>query len=111
MRDEGKIKYIGLSEVSIDQIEEAKKYIEVMAVQNQYSMDERKHEDVLDYCEKEKIVFIPWAPLGGGSISDPKQALVWLIQRSPIILPIPGSGFFSRMWNIQRNSGLCHLGR
>lgn len=103
MQDQGKISYLGLSEVTVSQIDEARKYINVMAVQNQYSLDERKHEEVLNYCEKEKIVFIPWAPLGKGGFEMPPEllqkynatstqlVLAWLLQKSSVMLPIPGS--------------------
>ena len=103
MQEVGKIKYLGLSEVSVEQLEEAGKYIEVISVQNQYNLLERKHEDVLNYCEKNNIVFIPWTPISHGSINIPKDllqkyqatptqlALAWLLHRSKVMLPIPGS--------------------
>lgn len=103
----GKIKHIGLSEVSIEQIETARKIVEVVAVQNQYNVHERKHDAVIDYCEKEGIIFVPWDPLASGLLTKPVEilkpfmqkyqatptqlALAWLLHRSPCILPIPGS--------------------
>jgi pyridoxine 4-dehydrogenase len=108
MQQEGKIKYIGLSEVTVEQIKEAQAYIEISAVENEYNLIERKYEDVVDYCEQEGIVFISWFPLRRGNLppainstlkriagnydANPIQiALAWLLKRSPIMLPIPGS--------------------
>lgn len=103
MQVEGKIKHIGLSEVSVEQIQEARKYIKVIVVQNEYNLLERKYEDVVEYCEKEGIVFIPWSPIAHGTLNIPTEilekyqatptqlALAWLLHRSPMILPIPGS--------------------
>lgn len=105
MQNEGKIKHIGLSEVSIEQIEEARKYIIVAAIENHYNISEQRHDDVVTYCEKEQIVFIPYFPLRftvphSQTVAELQQtynatteqlALAWLLKRSPIILPIPGS--------------------
>ena len=102
-REQGKIRHVGLSEVGIDQIEQGRRVVPITAVQNQYNLSERRHEAVVDYCEAEGIVFVPFYPLHGiGSrvvdeIADrhgatPGQiALAWLLRRSPIMLPIPGS--------------------
>jgi pyridoxine 4-dehydrogenase len=101
-RDRGKIRHIGISEVSIDQIERARKVVPIAAVQNNYNLSERKHEAVVDYCTAENIVFVPFFPLRG--VDDrvaeiaarhgatPRQiALAWLLKRSPAMLPIPGT--------------------
>jgi len=102
----GKIRNIGLSEVSIDQIETALQIVPIATVQNRYNLNDRSHEAVLDYCTKQNIVFIPFFPLGGGSAAQDKKlnqlaakysatpiqiALAWLLKRSPITLPIPGT--------------------
>jgi len=107
LRDEGKIRHIGLSEVPVDQIEAARKVAPVVSVQNRYNLADRAAEDVLTFTEKENIAFIPWFPLATGQLSRPgsalaeaaKQhdatpsqlALAWLLHRSPVMLPIPGT--------------------
>lgn len=107
LQAEGKIKHIGLSEVSVRQIETAQKVVPIVTVQNRYSVLDRGAEDVLEYCERAEIGFIPWFPLGAGQLSGagskltriaeqakitPSQlALAWLLRRSPVILPIPGT--------------------
>ncbi|MFI6292661.1 aldo/keto reductase [Nonomuraea sp. NPDC050790] len=108
LQDEGKIRHIGLSEVSVAQIEQARKQIDVVSVQNLYNITNRRYEDVVDYCERENIAFIPWLPLargghasaGGALAQVAKQldattaqvSLAWLLRRSPVIVPIPGTG-------------------
>ena len=90
----GKICHIGLSEVSVDEIERARKFFPVVTVQNLYNQAERKWEKVVDYCEKENIGFIPWYPLAAGKQAKKKgapKALAWLLERSPVMLPIPGT--------------------
>jgi pyridoxine 4-dehydrogenase len=107
LQEQGKIKHIGLSEVSISQIQHAQKMVPIVSVQNRYSVSDRGSEDVLEYCERHKIGFIPWFPLAAGQLSGadspigrvaaqskatPSQvALAWLLSRSPVILPIPGT--------------------
>jgi aryl-alcohol dehydrogenase-like predicted oxidoreductase len=103
MQHEGKIQHIGLSQVTIEQIEEARKYIAVAAVENEYNLTQRMYNDVVDYTEKEKIAFIPFFPLHFDdtntiqelalkySATPSQLALAWLLKRSPMILPIPGS--------------------
>lgn len=107
LRDEGKIRLIGLSEVSVDEIERARPIAPVASVQNLYNLTNRKAEDVLDHCEAEGIGFIPWFPLATGELAkhdgplgqisarlgaSPSQvALAWLLRRSPAMLPIPGT--------------------
>jgi len=116
LQAEGKIKHIGLSEVSVAQIEHARKLVPIVTVQNRYSVLDRGAEDVLEYCERAKIGFIPWFPLGAGELSaagsklekiaehakiTPSQlALAWLLLRSPVMLPIPGT---SRVDHLEEN--------
>ncbi len=105
-QDAGKIRHIGVSNVSVDQIEEAREYVEVATVQNRYNLGDRENDDVVDYCTENGIGFIPWYPLNTGELADderlqdiadkydatPSQvALAWLLERSPVMLPIPGT--------------------
>jgi pyridoxine 4-dehydrogenase len=105
--DDGVIKYAGLSEVSVADIEAARKVFPVATVQNRYNLADREHEDVLDYCEAQGIGFIPWYPLAAGDLAKPgspldaiakthgatssQLALAWILKRSPVMLPIPGT--------------------
>lgn len=105
--DEGKVKAIGLSEVSVAEIERARRSVSVSTVQNQYNVTDRKSEDVLEYCEANDIGFIPWSPIGAGSVAQSggplyrlakdrdltvaQLSLAWLLARSRVILPIPGT--------------------
>jgi len=107
LQKEGKIKHIGLSEVTVRQVRQAQAIVPIVSVQNRYSLADRGSEDVLQYCEKEGIAFIPWFPLAAGRLSGadssvtrvaaelkatPSQvALAWLLARSPVMLPIPGT--------------------
>jgi aryl-alcohol dehydrogenase-like predicted oxidoreductase len=107
LQTQGKIKYIGLSEVSVRQIHQARTIVPIVSVQNRYSVTDRGAEEVVEYCEKEKMSFIPWFPLAAGRVSGsesplsriaaqwkatPSQvALAWLLARSSVILPIPGT--------------------
>lgn len=113
MQKEGKIRHIGLSEVSVEDIEAARKHFEVVSVQNLYNLSNRKSEDVLDYCEKEGIGFIPWFPVAAGDLARPggpldtiahktgatvaQLALAWLLRRSPVMLPIPGTSSIAHL--------------
>jgi pyridoxine 4-dehydrogenase len=102
-RDAGKIRHVGLSQVGIDQIERARAIVPIAAVQNEYNLSERRWDDVVDYCAREGIVFVPYFPLkgrGGRAADDvaarhgvtPAQIrLAWLLRRSPASLPIPGT--------------------
>lgn len=102
-RERGTIRHVGVSEVTVDQIERARKVVPVTAVQNHYNLQERKYEDVVDYCTREGIVFVPFYPLrdGGGARVDEiarrhkatarQVMLAWLLRRSPVMLPIPGT--------------------
>jgi pyridoxine 4-dehydrogenase len=102
-RDRGRIRHVGVSNVDVDQIERARRIVPIAAVQNHYSLTERKHEAVVDHCTREGILFVPYFPLrgvGGRALTDiakrhratPHQvALAWLLRRSPMMLPIPGT--------------------
>src|SRR3954447_10122444 len=108
LQDEGKVRHLGLSEVSVDDIKEAQEVFAVTTVQNIYNLTNRGHEDVLQYCESEGIGFIPWFPLAAGDLAKPggpvaeaaeahdatagQIALAWLLQHSEVMLPIPGTG-------------------
>jgi aryl-alcohol dehydrogenase-like predicted oxidoreductase len=108
MQKEGLIRHIGLSEVGVDEVKAAQAVFAVTTVQNEYNLANRKSEDVLDYCEAQGIGFIPWFPLAAGTLAKPGSvldgiakrhavspsqiALAWLLKRSPVMLPIPGTG-------------------
>ena len=87
--DTGRIEHVGVSDVSVDQIERARAVVPIAAVQNQYNLAERRYEDVVDYCEREDLLFVPYYPLHGPGSSRDK--LAWLLERSPCIVPIPGT--------------------
>jgi pyridoxine 4-dehydrogenase len=122
LRAHGKIKDIGLSEVSIRQIQHARTIVPIVSVQNRYSLFDRGSEDVLEYCEKEKLGFIPWYPLAAGRVpgadspisriatrskATPSQiALAWLLARSPVMLPIPGT---SKVKHLEENVAASEL--
>ena len=105
LRVEGKIRLVGLSNVTREHIERARKIVPIVSVQNRYSFADREWDYVVDYCERSGIAFIPWFPLGAGKVAGklleriaralnktPKQvALAWLLKRSPVMLPIPGT--------------------
>jgi len=107
MQREGLVRHVGLSEVTVEEIEAAGRHFEVATVQNLYNLVNRRSEDVLEHCEKRKIGFIPWYPLAAGSLSRPggpldalskklsatpsQLALAWVLKRSPVTLPIPGT--------------------
>jgi len=115
-QDAGKIRHVGLSEVTVAEIEQAKKVMPIVSIQNRYNITDRDSEAALNYCEKEKMGFIPWAPIGGGgtrSLSKPgnaleaeakrhnvsvvQLALAWLLQKSPVMLPIPGTSSLAHL--------------
>src|SRR5216110_1054101 len=107
MQDAGKIRHVGLSNVDPDEIARACKIVPIVSVQNRYNIEDRESENVLVYCEKENLGFLPWFPVGGGSGLKPENpvnaaakahgvsvfqvALAWLLERSPVMLPIPGT--------------------
>jgi pyridoxine 4-dehydrogenase len=103
LQEQGKIRHIGLSEVSVAEIEQARKVVEIVSVQNEYNLVERKSEDILNYCEREGLGFIPWFPVAAGKLTKldnfakkhginvTQLSLAWLLHRSPVMLPIPGT--------------------
>ncbi|HEY0167652.1 MAG TPA: aldo/keto reductase [Jatrophihabitans sp.] len=113
LQDQGKIRHIGLSEVTVEQIEQARTQIDVVSVQNLYNLRQRRHDAVVAYCERENLVFIPWVPIASGDLAGwdgplgrvakeleatPAQvALAWLLRRSPVIVPIPGTSSIAHL--------------
>jgi aryl-alcohol dehydrogenase-like predicted oxidoreductase len=92
LQNEGKIRHVGVSNVDVDQLAQARELADVVSVQNRYSVNDREHEGVLEACERDGLAFIPWYPLGAGKIDvSPQIALAWLLHRSPVMLPIPGT--------------------
>src|ERR1700761_4197480 len=107
LQQQGKIRHVGLSEVKPHEIDQARKVIEIVSVQNQYNLGDRQHEDVVDYCTQHKLAFIPWFPVAAGKLARPggpldaaakkhsattaQLSLAWLLHRSPVMLPIPGT--------------------
>jgi aryl-alcohol dehydrogenase-like predicted oxidoreductase len=107
LQSQGKIRHVGLSEVKPKEIGRAGKVVEIVSVQNQYNVGDRQHEDVLQYCEKHHLAFIPWFPVAAGRLARPEGkldkvakrhgstvsqlSLAWLLHRSPVTLPIPGT--------------------
>ena len=87
--ESGAIRHVGISEVGVEQIERARRVVDIAAVQNRYNVADRRHDDVVDFCEREGIAFVPYFPLGGDGA--PGEQLAWLLRRSPVILPIPGT--------------------
>jgi aryl-alcohol dehydrogenase-like predicted oxidoreductase len=99
LRQEGKIRLIGVSNVSLGQLRQAQSVAKIAAVQNEYNRGLRTSEDVLDACEAEGIGFVPWSPLGE-SLREPAHELRWLLDRSPVMLPIPGT---SKVAHLEEN--------
>ncbi len=113
LQKQGKIRHIGLSEVTVEEIERARKVVEIVSVQNEYNIGQRKSEAVLDYCEQNSIAFIPWFPVAAGKLAKEggpldnaaKQhgatvaqlSLAWLLHRSPVMLPIPGTSSIAHL--------------
>jgi aryl-alcohol dehydrogenase-like predicted oxidoreductase len=128
MQEQGKIRHIGLSEVTPAEIEDAEKIVPIVTVQNRYSLADRRHEETLNYCERRGIGFMPWYPYAGGKMLKPDHpaaqellriaglrlvsvsqlALAWLLHRSPVMLPIPGT---SKIAHLEENvaAGQLHL--
>src|SRR5437870_262166 len=113
MQDAGKVQHIGLSNVDPDEIARAQKIVSIVSVQNRYNIEDRKSENVLVYCEKKNLGFLPWFPIGGGgglkpenplnvaakahAVSVVQVALAWLLERSPVMLPIPGTASLAHL--------------
>ncbi|MDP9391621.1 MAG: aldo/keto reductase, partial [Actinomycetota bacterium] len=107
LQEQGKVRHIGVSEVSVEELKAARKIVDVVSVQNLYNLTNRKAQDVLDYATAENIAFIPWFPIATGDLAAPESpvaaiaaeldatpsqvALAWLLQKSPVVLPIPGT--------------------
>jgi aryl-alcohol dehydrogenase-like predicted oxidoreductase len=126
MQEQGKIRHIGISEVSVQQIAECRQLIEIATVQNRYSLGDRRHEETLHYCEQEQIGFLPWYPLVAGKLLKPDHpsaerfaeiaarhsatvaqlSIAWLLQRSPVMLPIPGT---SKVAHLEENIAAASL--
>jgi pyridoxine 4-dehydrogenase len=121
MQKAGKIRHVGLSEVSPEEIESARKVLAIVSVQNQYNIDNRKWEKTLTYCENEGLGFMPWSPIGGNRglhdnaletaakdyhASVVQLALAWLLHRSPVMLPIPGT---SSVAHLEENMAAAKL--
>jgi pyridoxine 4-dehydrogenase len=124
-QDAGKLRHVGLSNVTVKEIERAKKVVPIVSVQNRYNLTDRDSQDVLDYCEKEKMGFLPWAPIGGSGrssltkggnlleaeakrhgVSAVQLGLAWLLQKSPVMLPIPGT---SSLAHLEENMAAAKL--
>ena len=122
MQDAGKIRHVGLSNIDPDEIARARKIVPIVSVQNRYNIEDRKSENVLVYCEKENLGFLPWFPIGGGGglkpenplnaaakahgVSVVQAALAWLLERSPVMLPIPGT---SSLAHLEENVAAARL--
>ena len=122
LQEEGKIRHIGVSNVSVEQLEQARSLVDVATVQNRYNLTERRSEDVLEACERDGIGFIPWFPLATGDLARPggaldeiagrhgatpsQVALAWLVARSPVMLPIPGT---SSVEHLEENTAALEL--
>ena len=113
LKEEGKIRHVGLSNVSVAQLEEARRIVEIASVQNEYNLGNRESQDVLSACEAEGIAFLPWYPLDAGELAKPggpveeiarahdatpaQVALAWLLQSSPVTIPIPGTSSLAHL--------------
>jgi aryl-alcohol dehydrogenase-like predicted oxidoreductase len=122
LQDEGKVRHLGLSEVSVEDIKAAQEFFPVATVQNLYNLTNRRSEAVLEYCEQQGIGFIPWFPLAAGKLAEPggtvadiaavhdatpgQVALAWLLARSPVMLPIPGT---ASVQHLEENVGAAGL--
>jgi aryl-alcohol dehydrogenase-like predicted oxidoreductase len=122
LQEKGKIRHIGLSEVNVADIEKARKILPIVSVQNRYNMSDRGHEDVLNYCEKNGLGFIPWFPVAAGKLAKAggpldelakrhsatvaQLSLAWLLHRSPVMLPIPGTSSVKHLEENVASAGL-----
>jgi aryl-alcohol dehydrogenase-like predicted oxidoreductase len=122
LQQEGKIRHVGLSEVKPAEIDQARKVIDIVSVQNLYNVGDRQHEDVLEYCEKDGLAFIPWFPVAAGKLAQPggkldaiakrhgatvaQLSIAWLLHRSPVMLPIPGT---SSLAHFEENLGAASI--
>ncbi|MEU8297342.1 aldo/keto reductase [Micromonospora sp. NPDC048909] len=122
LKQEGKIRHIGLSEVTVEQIEAARAITPIVSVQNLYNLADRSAEPVLEYCERDDLAFIPWFPIATGNLARPggpldaistahgatpaQLAIAWLLRRSPVMLPIPGT---SSVAHLEENVGAAEV--
>src|SRR5580658_4308593 len=122
LKQQGRIRHIGLSEVKPTDIDRARKVVEIVSVQNLYNVGDRQHEDVLEYCERSNIAFIPWFPVAAGKLARPggkldkianrhgatlaQLSIAWLLHRSAVMLPIPGT---SSVAHLEENMKAAHL--
>ena len=120
LREQGKIRHIGVSNVDRDELRRARQVTEIVSVQNRYNLFDRHSDDLIDLCEKEGLVFLPWAPVGRGdvatdavaaiarrhAVSSYQLAIAWLLARSPAMLPIPGTGSVA---HLQDNLAAAHV--
>jgi pyridoxine 4-dehydrogenase len=122
LQDEGKVRHVGVSNVTVDQLDRAREVVDVVSVQNRYSLTDRDSEDVLEACEREGLGFLPWFPLATGRLARPggpldqvaeahdatpaQMAIAWLLQHSPVTLPIPGT---SSAGHLEENVAAANL--
>jgi len=122
LEEQGKIRHVGLSEVKPHEIDQARKISNIVSVQNRYNIGDRVHDDVVDYCAKHNIAFIPWFPVAAGKLAQPggkldavgrahhatvsQLSLAWLLRRSPVILPIPGT---TSVRHLEENVASAHV--
>jgi pyridoxine 4-dehydrogenase len=126
MQEQGKVRSIGMSEVTPAEIEDAEKIVPIVSIQNRFSLTDRRHEETLKYCERRGIAFLPWYPFAGGKMlrpdhpaaqalahlaarhkaSVPQLSIAWLLQRSPVLLPIPGT---SKVLHLEENVAVARL--
>ncbi len=126
MQEQGKIRHIGLSEVTPAEIERAQRIVPIVSVQNRYSLADRRHEETLNWCEQRGTAFLPWYPMAGGKLLKPDHpfskalaeiaarysvtpaqiSLAWLLHRSPVMLPIPGT---SQVKHLEENIAAASL--
>jgi aryl-alcohol dehydrogenase-like predicted oxidoreductase len=122
LREEGKVRNVGLSNATVKDIEAARPVVPIVSVQNRYNLTDRSSDAVLEYCERERIAFIPWNPIAAGELAQPgglvddvvnetgatpsQVALAWLLARSPMMLPIPGTASVS---HLEENCGAARV--
>ncbi len=121
LQDEGKIRFVGVSNFRVKELERAREIVDVVTVQNRYNLGDRAHEEVVDYCTEHGIGFIPWYPLAAGDLAEKSTfqaieekydasasqlALAWLLKRSPVMLPIPGT---SSIEHLEENTAATHI--
>ncbi|HZQ41757.1 MAG TPA: aldo/keto reductase [Acidobacteriaceae bacterium] len=122
LQEQGKIRHIGLSEVSVAEIEHARRIVDIVSVQNEYNLTTRKSEDIVNYCEKHNLGYIPWFPVAAGKLAAPggkldqiakkhnatvaQLSIAWLLHRSPVMLPIPGTSSVAHLEENMKSANL-----